>query len=115
MSNPPLPASVLLSAFRFRVQETSERSIVFTEANPICGHGSRVIIEKLLDGTVDGIWYVELSSQDRPEGSAIPVRIVEQACAFARLWRGESFKPWAPREPYDEKTGEPLVEAGGAR
>lgn len=112
--NPPLPATVQLGAIRYRVQETADQTIVFTEAYPIYGFGCRFMftrsrVKESSCGMSD-IWWANVGGMGQMDGGNFSASNFARAFDFARLWRGENFTPWAPREAYEQSSGLSVVE-----
>jgi hypothetical protein len=92
---PELPARVVLRGRVYRVQETPDHTIIFTEDSPIFGFRTVLLFRKHDGGK--GLWYFTGHANDRIDGGEVIAGHVEQAYALVQRWRGGNHEPWAER------------------
>ena len=95
---PPVPKRVTAGGVGWTVQETPDEMLVFTH-DGIPGFADVFMFHK-----ADGYWKVAVTA---PRGE-VSAGTMCKLLGFCRVWRGDSWKPWWPRERYDRKTGRPL-------
>ena len=92
----PLPPTVLLGAMRYRVQETAEKELIFTEDQPIYGCASTMTFWRHDDNGCPGIWSASIGGRGQIGDDIIDPGHFCQAFGLVQKWRGRNFKPWGP-------------------